>query len=387
MFKWELLTNETASQVWDEKLSRFADCSPFQSYAFGQFHKNLGWQPCYWAATNEKGETVALCLGLLRRYPLGFGLLWCAGGPVGDVRTWDESLRETILETTGLKRLYMRFRCDRERNVGDTLFLNHRGWSRSISPMTSSFSMELDLTGGEDALFSKLKRNWRRNFRLASQNNLTIKICANPDVEEISRVYAGMETRKNLPQQFSPEKLENLFKHAKSNLIFYRCEDEFGNLISLRGCLIVGNRACDYLAATTEKGREMRASYAVLWQLLRRCREQGIEIYDLGGIDPWKNPGVYTFKKEIGAREVEFLGEWDWATSPVLQFLGNWAIGRRQNRKSAESTSPSNSKAHGRRANTLKAAVKKVILGGTGSAMKISLSFPIQNAAEYFSQI
>ena len=353
MFKWELLTNETARRIWDEKLASFTDCSPFQSYAFGQYHQTLGWQPCYWAATNEKGEMTAMCLGLLRRYPLGFGMLWCVGGPVGDVQTWDESLQKTILETSGVKRLYVRFRCDRERNVADALFLNHRGWSRSISPLTSSFSMELNLTD-EDALFSKLSRRWRRNLRTAAQTNLVIKICANPDVEEISHVFAEMEARKNLPQQFSPEKLENLFKNAASNLIFYRCEDKSGNLICFRGCLTVGNRACDYLGASTEKGRELRASYAVLWQMLWHCREQGIEIYDMGGIDPWANPGVYTFKKETGAREVEFLGEWDWATSPALRFLGNWAIGRRQNRKAAESTTVSNGKMRGRLATIFK---------------------------------
>ncbi|CAN5228257.1 peptidoglycan bridge formation glycyltransferase FemA/FemB family protein [soil metagenome] len=336
MFKWELLTNETASRIWDEKLANFTDCSPFQSYAFGQFHQTLGWQPCYWAATDEKGKTVGLCLGLLRRYPLGFGMLWCVGGPVGDVQTWDENLQKTILETSGVKRLYVRFRCDRERNVSDALFLNYRGWSRSISPLTSSFSMELDLTVGEDGLFTNLKSRWRRNLRVSLKNNLTIKVCGNPDVEELSRVYVEMEARKNLPEQFSPEKLENLFKFAKSNLIFYRCEDEAGNLICFRGCLIIGNRACDYLAATTQKGRELRASYAVLWQLLRHCREEGMEIYDMGGIDPWANPGVHTFKKETGAREIEFLGEWDWATSPWLRFLGNWAISQRQSRKSVE---------------------------------------------------
>lgn len=359
MFKWELLTDETASLIWDKNLARFADCSPFQSYAFGQYYRNLGWQPCHWAATDEKGEMAAMCLGLLRPFPLGFGMLWCVGGPVGDVRAWDESLRKTILDTTGLKRLYMRFRCDRERTVSDALFLNHRGWSRSISPMTSSFSMELDLAGGEDTLNSRLSRSWRRNLRIGKQNNLVIKICADPDAEEISRVYGEMEARKNLPQQFSPEKLENLFRHAAGNLIFYRCEDESGNLICFRGCLTIGNRACDYLAATTEKGREMRASYAVLWKIFRHCREQGIEYYDLGGIDPWKNPGVYTFKKQTGAREVEFLGEWDWATSPALKLLGNWAIGRRQNRQSAESTAVSNGKPRGRLANVFKLTSKR----------------------------
>ncbi len=149
-----------------------------------------------------------------------------------------------------------------------------------------------------------------------------------------------METFKKLPQLFSREKLENLFKHVKENLIFYRCEDASGQLLCLRACLIVGNRACDYLAAATEAGRKSRSSYATLWQLLLHCKEQGVVSYDLGGIDPQENPGVYTFKKETGAREMKFVGEWDRADSDWLRLMGNWAIKFKQNVKPVRKSKP-----------------------------------------------
>ena len=333
MINWKLLTDETAEQFWDENLIRLADCSPFQTYSWGQYNRALGWQPCYFAAFNEEDEIIAMCLGLLRRYPLGVGLMWCVGGLVGDIRAWDENLRKTVLKSTGLKHLYFRFRCDRERTIRDVLFLNNAHWARSSFMMTSGLSMELDLSQTEDELLAGLSSSWRRNLKLAQKNNLVIKRCLNPDIEELCRVFAEMESQKNLPPLFSREKLENLFKHNKENLIFYRCEDEEGNLLCFRACLIAGNRACDYLAAASEPARKTRASYAALWELILECRKQGVIHYDLGGIDPFANPGVYTFKKETGAREVEFLGEWDWATSGGLRFLGNWAIQRRQKTK------------------------------------------------------
>lgn len=330
MINWKLLTEETAKQVWDESLIRLADRSPFQTYSWGQYNRALGWEPCYFAAFNEKEEIVAMCLGLLRRYPLGVGLMWCVGGPVGDILAWNDDLRQTVLELTGLRHLYFRFRCDRERSIRDVLFLNNAHWTRSSFMMTSALSMELDLSRTEGEVLAGLSSSWRRNLKLAQKNNLVIKQCLNPDIEEICRVFAEMEKQKNLPQLFSRERLENLFRLAKENFIFYRCEDEEGNLLCFRACIAVGNRACDYLAAADEKGRAMRASYATLWEMLLECKKRGVTHYDLGGIDPWANPGVYTFKKETGAREVEFLGEWDWATSSLLRFLGNWAIQRRQ---------------------------------------------------------
>ena len=333
MVKWKLLTDEKAKQVWDDNLIRLADCSPFQTYSWGQYNRALGWQPYYFAAFDENDEITAMCLGLLRRYPMGIGMMWCVGGLVGEIQAWDENLRKTILDSAGLKHLYFRFRCDRPRDVKDVLFLNSQSWARSNFMMTSGLSMELHLSQPQDKLLAGLSSSWRRNLKLAQKNNFVIKACLNPDIEEVCRVFAEMETNKNLPQLFSPEKLENLFKHVKENLIFYRCEDGEGKLLCFRACLIIGNRACDYLAAATEQGRKLRASYATLWELILQCKKQGVVHYDLGGIDPWANPGVYTFKKETGAQEVEFLGEWDWATSDWLRLLGNWAIQRRQSAK------------------------------------------------------
>jgi hypothetical protein len=337
MAEWKLLAEETAKQIWDKQLIEFGDCSPYQTYGWGQYHKALGWEPYYFVAKTEEDAISAMFLVFLRRYPLGIGLMWCTGGPIGDIKTWDENFRKTVLKAVGLKRLYLRFRCDRERDAQTALFLNYHNWTRSIYTMTSNVSMELDLSLSEASLFSNLASKWRRNLNISCKNNLIIKLCQSPNIEEISSVYAEMEARKNLPQQFSFEKLENLFKYSGSNLIFYRCEDATGKLLCFRGCLIIGNRACDYLAATTERGRDLRASYATFWQLLKHCKQEGVHYFDLGGIDPWANPGVYKFKKETGAREIEYLGEWDWASHNWLRLLGNLAIWKKQKIRKVES--------------------------------------------------
>jgi lipid II:glycine glycyltransferase (peptidoglycan interpeptide bridge formation enzyme) len=336
MMKWELLTDEEARRVWDVNLIRFAEYSPFQMFAWGEYNRKLGWEPCYFAIFDNQRNATAMCLGLLRRYPLGSGLMWCAGGPVGDIKTWNSDFQQTIQETTKLKRLYLRFRIERERNTRDVLFLNQQKWARSVYTMTSGLTMELDLAQNDEKMLAQLSSKWRRNLKVADKNELRFELTLEPDIKQLCAVYEEMETRKNLPQLFSPEKLQNLFKQLKSNLIFYQCKDANGNLLCFRAALVAGNRACDYLAATTEQGRKLLASYPTLRQLLEHCRKQGVRYYDLGGIDPWANPGVYQFKKGTGAREVELLGEWDWATSPSMHRLGNLAIQQKQNIKRAQ---------------------------------------------------
>lgn len=161
MFEWKLLKEETARQIWDENLKRLPDCSPFQTFSRGQFNRALGWQPRYFAAFDENGEIAAMCLGLLRQFPFGVGLLWCVGGLVGDIRAWDENFRRTVLKLTGLKHLYFRFRCDRERNIHDVLFLSHQNWTKSAFMMTSGLSLEVELSKNEEKLHLKSSRSAR----------------------------------------------------------------------------------------------------------------------------------------------------------------------------------------------------------------------------------
>lgn len=336
MATWQLLKPDVAQQTWNEALVRLNDYSSFQTYGWGQYQHALGWEPCYWAAFDENGEIVAMLLGLLRRYPLGIGLVWSEGGPVGDLSVCDESLQKEIVRTTGLKRVYCRFRSDRQRHVEDSLRLTALGWSRSWFNLTTCYSLMLELEKEESEFLGRCDRNWRRNLRRAQENNLQVDRWFNPSVEEVVSAYDSMQSLKGLDEQHSREEFEYLFVHLKDQLVIYRATDEDGELVSLHGWLILGNRATAFLSATTEMGRQLHASYAVIWKMIQHCIPLHVQSCDLGGIDPVVNHGTYRFKKGTGALPIEYLGEWDWASRPWLQWFGNWAISRRKRLQTAE---------------------------------------------------
>jgi hypothetical protein len=343
MAEWELISEDKAAQTWDAMLSRFPDASPFQSFGWGQYYRDLGWQPLYLAA-GASGESTSLFLGLTRRYPLGVGLVWAPGGPVGDPCDWDDSLFDAVERYSKLNRVYLRFRCDRARSATDTLYLLHAGWHRTIQPLTSGVSMSLDLTRPLTELEKSFDGNWRRNLKLGYRTKAVLRRVTDPDIDRIHKAFVEMERRKDLPEQFSHERLTSIFNRMARDLIYYECEDEDGQLLGFRGCLRAGDRAVDFLAATTEAGRKARISYRILSEFLMDCRELGVRSYDLGGIDPWENPGVYKFKSGTGAAEIEYLGEWDRASSGWLRLAGNWAIGRKNRSRQPDkraSTRPS----------------------------------------------
>lgn len=338
MYKWELLADETAREIWDDALLRFDDYTPFQAYAWGEYRRGLGWEPRRWAAFNERREIVAMLQGSVRRYPFGFGLIWSEGGPVGDLAACDADLHEVIKRTTGLNRIYCRFRCDRQRHVADALRLSALGWNRSLINLTPNYSMSLDLNKDDKQALAACEQNWRRNLRRANEANLTLSQWQNPDVDEVLAVYASMQSLKGLDEQMSRAEVEQLLKHFSERIVLYRCDDEHGELVSLLGWIVFGKRAWAIFWATSEQGRKLHASFAIFWALSQHCRRLGLETCDLAGIDPVQNQGVYRFKKATGAVPLEYLGEWDWASSSWLRWAGNWAISRRKRLQRAESS-------------------------------------------------
>ena len=329
MARWELLKNEDAARTWDQTLGEFDDCTPYQSYAWGEYRRSLGWEPYRWIAFNDEEKVVAMMQAAVRRYPFGVGLIWCEGGPVGDLTACNDSLQQAMTRTTNLKRFYCRFRCDRRRHIEDALRLTAQGWSTSWSPLTSNYSMALDLTQEEDRLLANCDRNWRRNLRRADECKLRVRQWMDANVDEVLSVYTSMQEAKGLDEQLSRKEVEELLQSLKQQLVLYRCDDEQGEVVSLLGCMVAGNQACAVFWATSEAGRKVHASYTTFWAVVQHCRRIGIKSYDLAGIDPVRNHGVYRFKRATGAAPIEYLGEWDWANRPWLRWFGNWAVARR----------------------------------------------------------
>lgn len=333
---WKAFTDEEARLAWDDALARFEDCSPFQSYAWGEYRRGLGWQAHRWAAVNEQNEIVAMLQAYLRRHRFGIGMLWSEGGPVGDLSVCDEGLQSIIRETVGLKRLYCRFRCDQPRAVQKVLQLQAQGWNIPWATLNTCYTAVLDLNVDDQALLAGAARNWRANVRRAEKNNLVTQQWLSPTAEAIHSAFHSMEKAKGLDEQHSRAEIEQLLEKAGHQLILYRSDDERGELQSLGGALVFGSQANLWLFATTEAGRTSRGSYLIFLSLVQHCRRIGVTSYDLGGIDPVNNAGVYRFKKESGATLVELLGEWDWATQPWLRWFGNWAIQQRRRVRRAE---------------------------------------------------
>ena len=324
--KWRRLKETEASLFWDCYLERFDKANPCQSYAWGQFYKALGWEPLYLVCEDSNLNILSMFLGHFQVGALGLGIVTSAGGPIGDLAKWGKDLREFVRVSVGKKHFYFRVRCDRSDSGNDIELLRAQDWTVPKITKTSGQTMELDIDRSDSLLYSGLSKHWKKNLRSARNKELSVRVDHNPNAAEIRSLFSEFESQKNLPELFSEEEFQKLFDSLGSNLLVLRCENKKGKLLSVRLVLRSSAYALDYLAATNIEGRKLRASYYLLWETIVHCRETGIHTYDLGGIDPVLNEGVYYFKKGTGAKHIQQIGELDWATDKFVEIIANTAI-------------------------------------------------------------
>jgi len=103
-------------------------------------------------------------------------------------------------------------------------------------------------------------------------------------------------------------------------MIVLICEHE-GKPVSGLVCSPMGDSAIYLLGATNDDGMKLKASYLAQWTMIRRLKERQIRFYDLGGIDPETNPGVYHFKSGLSGADSSHIGSFRACDNPFSKAL------------------------------------------------------------------
>ena len=328
MVNW-VIANDMTMKEWDKKLVHFSDYDFYQSYNWGEYKKDFGWIPYRSIAIDSNNKIIAMAQCLLRSLPCSVGISWCPGGPIGDYRAINTNFIELYCKEVEKRILYFRIGpknilCDDSSN-----FLVKTGWKTPKYKITSGLSMYLDLTVDEENLKAKFSKNWRRNFNRFKKEDLFIRKWENINIEEMIDLYRDVERFKKIGVQYTDIELRKIFYFFKDKITIYRCDNSKGALVAFRGAIILGSNAYDFFAATHESARKLYPSNRLLWIMILHCKRIGISYYDLGGIDPINNPGVYNFKKGTGAKHFESLGEWEWSNLGLLRIALNSVIRKR----------------------------------------------------------
>lgn len=324
MVKWQIFNDDYST--WDCWAVSFG-ASFYQSYAWGEFKRLSGWSPIRVFASNY--DHVSVMASILVKDFGPFSVCWVPGGPSGDLDALGNEFQSFLKQCLNGRLVYIRLGFLETSSDRSKAALEKNHWSASTVKMSSGRKMLYSLIEPEANRLKNASANWRHNLKRAGKHDLKLSLDENPDTEEVLRLYAEMGKLKNISMPYSAIELQALFEMCSGSLINVSCRNLDGQLMSFRSAAIFGSSALDFLAVTGLEGRKNYASHATLWALLNHCQKIGLTAYDMSGVDPEKNAGVFHFKKGAGAELVDCLGEYEWASLYGLKFGFNFILNHR----------------------------------------------------------
>jgi lipid II:glycine glycyltransferase (peptidoglycan interpeptide bridge formation enzyme) len=95
----------------------------------------------------------------------------------------------------------------------------------------------------------------------------------------------------------------------------------------------LGDTAVYLLGFTEDVALSKKAAYFLHWEVIKRAKQRGMKWYDLGGIDPEENPGVFKFKSGFSGIDVSAAGPMQFGPDPLRSSLLRCIEGVRRLRK------------------------------------------------------
>lgn len=341
-FQWEIFEADckVPGEDWDGLLQRAADANVFQSFAWGEYKRGHGWIPVRCIGKDKSGQVAAMAQILLKRLPLGIHAGWSPGGPVLQFNRWSPKMvgkaMDSLLQAMQGKygRLWLRFHSHIP-NEPELAYVLSGRFHRPVFKVNSEFSQFIDLTQGVESFEKSMTSKHRYYMRQAQGCGLAWKAGADEEMQrDFVMLHEEMTREKGMESiRVGAEETRKIFAALGSQALILNGYHEG---VAVTSCLVqrFGNRGFYASAATGAKGRELSAAYAMVHELFRLLKDSGMTRLDFAGLDP-KTPaafGVNHFKRGFGGQLVEYLGEWEWASSGMLRWginLGIWKKGGR----------------------------------------------------------
>ena len=300
---------------WSELLGRFADANLYQTWSYGAVRwseKNLSH-----LVLRRNGEVAGLaqvrivCSPLVKR-----GVAYLRWGPLCQLRGHELELETTRQMALALHEEYVKKRCLFLRVLPNAFVSSpranifHTAFSTlgkvSSRPANPERTFLLDLSPSLEELRKKLDQKWRNQLNRAEKNNLTI-VAGNGGAEYrvFLQIYEKMWSRKRFDTTVDVNEFGRIGGDLPAGLKFkiLICEHQ-GKPVSGIVCSAIGNTGIYLLGATHDEGLNTKGAYLLQWTMIRWLKENGFQFYDLGGIDPEKNPGVFHFKQGFSGQDV-----------------------------------------------------------------------------------
>lgn len=303
---------------WSAMLDLFSDANLYQTWSYGRVRwgeKNLSH-----LVLRRNGEVVAMAqLRIVRPTRFKFGMAYLRWGPLCqrrgepiDPEAATSIARALEEEYAGKRGLLLRILPNAFAGTPRGTLFQSIFRRFTLEPLTSANTyrtLVLDLTPSVEELRRKFDAKWRNKLTGAEKNGLSvISGSGTEEYRTFCQMYHQMRERKTFETTVDVDEFgkiqDDLPERQRMRTLI--CKQEGVPVAGLVASAL-GDSAIYLLGATSDEGLNSKGSYLLQWTLIQWLKEKGVNSYDLGGINPELNPGVYHFKSGLSGADVSHM--------------------------------------------------------------------------------
>jgi lipid II:glycine glycyltransferase (peptidoglycan interpeptide bridge formation enzyme) len=312
--EWKVEVDGATPNEWSKMLDLFNDSSIYQTWSYGRVR--WGVRNLSHIVVKQNNEVVGMAqLRIIRPTRFKFGIAYLRWGPVFGRRgrTLDPEVLAYMLraleeEYVGRRGLLLHvlpnaFLRSQRADLFQAAFTRFK--SKRLLSSATYRTFVLDLTPPIDELRRRLDKKWRNQLARAEKNNLKVVVgSGGVELAMFAVMYKQMKERKGFKSNMSVDEFAEMQKDLATShrLRIFICEDGGVPMAGLVASAI-GDSAIYLFGATSDSGLRSKGAYLLQWRLIQELKEKGCKWYDLGGIDPAQNPGVYHFKSGLSGTD------------------------------------------------------------------------------------
>ena len=300
-------------KTWEDFVLNHPQVNFLQSFAWGEFHRQLGKQ-IFRYGFYEKNRLIGVALLIKEKARRGT-YLTCPGGPLLDAEAniWLEFVKLIKKISHQEKALFIRVRPQFLDKIKWRLMFSQSGFINAPMHMHAETTWQLDLNQSQEEIFKNMRKNTRSAIKKSLKNQLKIKITK--DIKAIDRLYdLQIKTAQRhgfVP--FSKKFLKTQFKSFSVNnqakiIEVYQKKD----LVCSAIFIFYGQEAVYHYSGSAQLAYQTNASYLLLWTAIKEAKKQKLSKFNFWGVVPRYEPkhrfwGVTVFKRGFGGFPINYL--------------------------------------------------------------------------------
>lgn len=308
-------------QKWEQELRGFPEANFLQSWAWGEFHKNLG------HSIYRKNFNCGMFLAIVEHAKQARYLI-VPGGPLlmtYSLSQWKQALllmKELALQE---KCSFIRIRPQLSATKESTFAIERLGFRSAPMHLHAEITRVLDLTLSDELLLSQMRKSTRYEIRKAQRTGIDVKQSTDETlIDDFVRLQHETSVREGFvpfSKKYLLEQFRALHKDQSVRWFLVRSDHAGSQPISMAFVIFYRDEAVYHYAASSAQSRHLPVAYAIQWAIIQEAKKRGCVTYNLWGDVPDSKLGNHRFsgpslfKRGFGGSQVAYLHAHDYSLS------------------------------------------------------------------------